>query len=109
MTTTPDCSCLIDPDEQDADTIDALEQDDAPAPLTALELGAEIVVSGPSMAVDPRTTDEWQAFASDAAEVCIARFAAAEADVTSAALTGLGRTSGVRFPRLGGVLHGRIE
>jgi hypothetical protein len=61
------------------------------------------------MAVDPRTTDDWQAFASDAAEACIARFAAAEADVTSAELTGLGRTSGVRFPRLGGVLHGRIE
>lgn len=44
----------------------------------------------------------------DAAERCIARFAACEADVTSAELAGLGRVSSVRFPRLGGVLHGRV-
>jgi hypothetical protein len=44
----------------------------------------------------------------DAAEVCIIRFAALEADVTSAELDGLGRVSSVRFPRLGGVLHGRV-
>ncbi len=51
----------------------------------------------------------WDTFASSAAEACIARFAASEADVTSAEITGLGRISGVRFPRLGGVLHGRVE
>jgi hypothetical protein len=43
-----------------------------------------------------------------AAELCIARFAASEGDVASAELHGLGRVSGTRFPRLGGVLHGRV-
>ncbi|HEU4842099.1 MAG TPA: hypothetical protein VFT09_11670 [Ilumatobacteraceae bacterium] len=44
----------------------------------------------------------------DAAEWCLLRFAALEADVTHADLTGVGRTSAMRFPRLGGVLHRRI-
>jgi hypothetical protein len=44
----------------------------------------------------------------DAAEWCIRRFAALETDVASAELTGVGRDSGVRFPRLGGLLHGRV-
>lgn len=43
-----------------------------------------------------------------AAERCIARFAAWEADVTSDDLIGHGRQSAARYPRLGGVLHGRI-
>lgn len=45
---------------------------------------------------------------SSAAEGCIARFAADEADLKSAELGGLGRVSGSRHPRLGGVLHGRL-
>lgn len=53
--------------------------------------------------------DAWHETASDVAEACIARFAANEADVSSSDIVGLGRVSGVRFPRLGGVLHGRIE
>jgi hypothetical protein len=69
---------------------------------TALVLAADLM---------PTQLVEWDgsSVASAAAEACIARFAAAEADVSSADLGGLGRTSGVRFPRLGGVLHGRIE
>jgi hypothetical protein len=45
---------------------------------------------------------------SEAAERCISRFAAHEADLGDAELVGLGRISAVRFPRLGGVLHGRV-
>jgi hypothetical protein len=88
---------LIDRDPMDTDDIE--DMDDI-APLTAIELGNELV-----------NCDElrWDAFASSAAEACITRFAAAEADVASADIHGLGRISGVRFPRLGGVLHGRVE
>lgn len=43
-----------------------------------------------------------------AAESCLVRFAALEADVSNGDLAGVGRVSAVRFPRLGGVLHGRI-
>jgi hypothetical protein len=43
-----------------------------------------------------------------AAEVCLTRFATDEADVSRGDLHGLGRASAVRFPRLGGVLHGRV-
>jgi hypothetical protein len=116
MTTTPRCSCVIDREELAADPaeladLDAAVFDDeaAPAPLTAIELGAEIVLSGAAVAVHPATSGAWEAPASDTAEACIARFAAAEAAVGSSDLAGLGRsTSGVRFPRLGGVLYGRI-
>jgi hypothetical protein len=120
MTTTPR-TCVIDRDELTGDVADvadvadvveldavALDDELAPAPLTAIELGAEIVLSGASMVVDSLTSGEWEALASDAAEACIARFADAEADVASSDLAGLGRTSGVRFPRLGGALYGRI-
>jgi len=60
-------------------------------------------------ALRDRRDDEWAgAPLTDVAERCITRFAAHEADVTRAELAGLGRVSSVRFPRLGGVLHGRV-
>jgi hypothetical protein len=56
--------------------------------------------------VDPH---EWASLAlTSPAEVCAIRFATHEADLESPDLTGLGRLSAVRFPRLGGVLRGRI-
>jgi hypothetical protein len=88
--------------------------DDAP------ELGDELDlqrVTGSSLAVfedglsglrDPRVDEGAGAPLTGAAERCITRFALHEADVTSAELAGLGRVSSVRFPRLGGVLHGRV-
>ena len=39
---------------------------------------------------------------------CVRRFAAAEADVADPTLAGLGRVSGARVARLGGLLHGRV-
>jgi hypothetical protein len=101
MTTTPHCTCVIDRE------LDASPPDDV-APLTAIELGAEIAMSVDVLDIDPFTSDGWESMRSEAAEACIARFAAAESDLTSSALSGLGRKSGARFPRLGGVLHGRV-
>jgi hypothetical protein len=101
MTTTPRCTCVIDRE------LDAAPPDDVP-PLTAIELEAEIAMSVAVLDIDPLTVDGWESVRTAAAEACIARFAAAEADLTSPALSGPGRTSGVRFPRLGGVLHGRV-
>jgi hypothetical protein len=43
------------------------------------------------------------------ADACIVRFAHLEADVSHGELVGLGRQSAARFPRLGGVLHERVE
>lgn len=43
------------------------------------------------------------------AEACLVHFAASEADVSTPDLAGLGRQSPARFPRLGGVLHGRVD
>jgi hypothetical protein len=60
----------------------------------------------PATVVDPGGRESFRL--SGAAEVCIARFAADEADVARADLHGLGRVSAVRYPRLGGVLHGRV-
>ena len=94
MTPSTAPTALIDRDVVDADD----EQDHDP--LTAIDLGTELVRCGEL---------RWDAFASGAAEACLARFAADEADVSSDDIVGLGRISGVRFPRLGGVLHGRIE
>jgi hypothetical protein len=60
----------------------------------------------PAAHVDTR---DWASFAPTApAEACLVRFAAHEADVADADLNGLGRQSAARFPRLGGVLHGRV-
>jgi hypothetical protein len=75
--------------------------------MDALELvGLPDTRNPHSTDVEPR---EWAWYReSDAAEACIARFAGREADVSSADLDGLGRVSGVRFPRLGGVLHGKV-
>ncbi len=39
---------------------------------------------------------------------CVRRFATVEANVTDPSLDGLGRVSGARVPRLGGLLHGRV-
>ena len=71
---------------------------------SSLELAAE------RSPVWPADQDRWDgtAFLSPSAEQCVIRFAAAEADVASPELVGLGRQSAVRFPRLGGVLHGRV-
>lgn len=60
----------------------------------------------PATVIDPR--DRAGYTLTGAAELCIARFAADEADVARDDLHGLGRVSAVRFPRLGGVLHGRV-
>jgi hypothetical protein len=99
MTTTAQLA-LVERDIVDIDDIDDIEDMDDTAPLTAIDLGTEIIPTGEL---------RWDAFASGAVEACIARFAANEADVSSADIVGLGRISGVRFPRLGGVLHGRIR
>jgi hypothetical protein len=82
---------IVDIEDDDMDETDT---------LTAIDLGTEIVRTGEL---------RWDAAASSAVEACIARFAAAEADVSSDDIVGFGRNSGVRFPRLGGVLHGRIQ
>jgi hypothetical protein len=96
MTPSTAPTALIDRDVVEVvDTHEALDD-----PLTAIDLGAGIVRCGEL---------RWDAFASSAAEACLARFAADEADVSSADIVGHGRISGVRFPRLGGVLHGRID
>ena len=72
---------------------------------TALQLAAERLPAG----IGERAS-RWEdaPFLNPAAEQCVVRFAAAEADVASSDPIGLGRTSAVRFPRLGGVLHGRV-
>jgi hypothetical protein len=77
------------------------------AALVAIDLGTEIVVSGDLLSEDPFAV--WPGSDTVAADACIDRFAAAEADVAADELIGLGRVSGVRFPRLGGVLFGRVE
>jgi hypothetical protein len=71
---------------------------------------ALVVHDGPWLDADPVVdAHDWARFAPTApAEACLVRFAAREADVSHAGLTGLGRQSPARFPRLGGVLHGRI-
>src|SRR4051794_39834419 len=84
----------------DIDDIEDVDDMDGIAPLTASDLGSEIFPDGEL---------HWDAFASSAVETCIVRFAAHEADVSSPDIVGLGRISGVRFPRLGGVLHNRIQ
>jgi hypothetical protein len=96
MTLSTAPTALIERDDRDVvDADDALDD-----PLTAIDLGTEIV----------RCAEMgWDASASSTAESCITRFAADEANVSSADIVGLGRVSGVRYPRLGGVLHGRIE
>ena len=76
--------------------------------LTAIDLNAEIGQAVDVLPTDP-FADGWAGAQSGAADACIARFAAAEADVTSDDVIGLGRVSGVRFPRLGGILFGRID
>lgn len=101
MSTTPHCTCIIDRE------LDAATPDDVP-PLTAIELGTQIAMSLDVVDIDALVADSRDSVLTDAAEACIARFAAAESDVTSSALSGLGRRSGARFPRLGGVLHGRL-
>jgi hypothetical protein len=93
MTPSTAATALIDRDIIEAD--DGLDE-----PFTAIDLSTEMVRCGEL---------ERDVFASSTAEACIARFAADEADVSSADIVGIGRISGVRFPRLGGVLHGRIE
>jgi hypothetical protein len=75
------------------------------ATMDALEL---VALPG---TVDASDTErrEWTWYReSDAAEACIARFARCEADVMSDDISGLGRVSGARCPRLGGVLHGKV-
>jgi hypothetical protein len=102
MDATPRSACVIERG------LDVAPPGDVPT-LTAGELGAEIATSLALLDVDPFAAGadhEWST--TDATEACISRFAAAEADVTSASLSGLGRKSGVRYPRLGGVLHGRV-
>ena len=95
-------------DRSTFDVADDTELDEPThAALVAIDLGSEIVLSGELLAEDPFAV--WPGSDTAAADECIARFAAAEADVTTDALIGLGRVSGVRFPRLGGVLFGRVE
>jgi hypothetical protein len=89
--------------------------DDAADALDDLDIGLEIgmslepFVDGLPVRRDQRgeRSDHTDAI-TDAAEHCIVRFAALEADVSTADLAGVGRVSAVRYPRLGGVLHGRI-
>jgi hypothetical protein len=106
-------SALMDRDAFDAEVEPDLGEDEMPhTPLTAIDLGTEIVLAGDLLPEDPFSSwssEDDTTHRLAAAEACIARFAAAEADVSSGDLVGLGRVSGVRFPRLGGVLHGRVE
>src|ERR1044071_8985461 len=102
------------PDQLELDVIDAefTEDDDVASDtphvmLTAIDLGAEIGRAVDVLPVDP-FNDGWGDH-SDAVEACIARFAESEADVRDENIVGLGRVSGVRFPRLGGVLFGRVD
>jgi hypothetical protein len=100
---------LLELDVIDAEFTEDGDVHDAPhVTLTAIDLGAEI-----GRAIDVLPTDPFAGSGADAhsgaAEACIARFAAAEADVSSDDIVGLGRVSGVRFPRLGGVLFGRVD
>ncbi len=76
--------------------------------LTAIDLTADIGRGIELVSTDPFTAGDAGAH-TRAIEACIARFAAAEADVASDDIVGLGRVSGVRFPRLGGVLFGRVD
>ena len=91
---------LLELDVIDAEYTEDGDADDAPQTLTAIDLSA--------LPTDPFTDGEFGANAR-AVEASIIRFAAAEADVTSDDIVGHGRVSGVRFPRLGGVLFGRID
>jgi len=88
---------------EDTDVHDATQ-----STLTAIDLSAEYGRARDGIPNDP-FADGGAGARSRAAEACIARFAAAEADVSSDDLVGLGRVSGVRFPRLGGVLFGRVD
>jgi len=74
-----------------------------------LVVGTSLVPLGVRVPVAAVDGPDWAGHVlSDAAEACIASFAGLEADVSSGELSGVGRVSAVRFPRLGGVLHGRI-
>jgi hypothetical protein len=95
--------------DRDTDDTEYTVDTDELAPLSAIDLGSEIVRSGELFPADPFAIPGWDWSASSAVEACIARFAADETDVSSPDIVGLGRISGVRFPRLGGVLHGRIQ
>ena len=102
------------PDLLELDVIDAefTEDDDVASDiprqtLTAIDLDAEIGRAIDRLPVDP-FSGGWTIH-SDAVEACIVRFAQSEADVTDDDIVGHGRVSGVRFPRLGGVLFGRVD
>jgi hypothetical protein len=109
MTTAPYPLDLLELDVIDAEFTEDGDAHDAPyMALTAIDLSAEIGRAIDVLPTDP-FADGVSGAHSSAAEACVARFAAAEADVTSDERIGLGRVSGVRFPRLGGVLFGRID
>ena len=100
---------LLELDVIDAEFTEDGDVHDAPhATLTAIDLSAEIGRGLDVLPTDPFTEGE-ATTSTRAVEACIARFAAAEADVTNDDIVGLGRVSGVRFPRLGGVLFGRVD
>jgi hypothetical protein len=92
--------------DADLDAGGAIADDTPTVPLTADELGTDIVLAD-RLDDDPFTASDRRV--SSAVEACIRRFAVAEADVTTPDVDGLGRVSGVRHPRLGGVLNGRVE
>ena len=100
---------VLELDVIDAEFTEDGDVHDAPhMSLTAIDLDAEISRALDVLPTDP-FTDGWAGGHSSAVEACITRFAAAEADVTSDDIVGLGRVSGVRFPRLGGVLFDRVD
>ena len=110
MTTTPAPAALMDRDVFDAELAeDTVGDQEARTRCSRRPTSApSCVPADESLPADPFVAG-WARRDSVAVEACIARFAVAEADVSSADLVGLGRVSGVRFPRLGGVLHGRFE
>ena len=64
----------------------------------------DVSISGPI----PEGSDWSRYLPTPPADACIVRFGQAEADVAHGDLIGLGRHSAARFPRLGGLLHGRV-
>lgn len=94
----------IRPDEDSSLDLPAEELEEPAGSLALAPFADELPSS-----LDDAGTDWSNGTFSTAAERCIARFAAAEADVASPELAGLGRVSGSRYPRLGGVLHGRLS
>ena len=112
---TEDPPVIAPPCRPDA-TDDAVAADDVqPGPRDGVP-GDDVLVGSeplatplvPALLVDVAGGERGSSRPTGAAEVCLVRFARLEADVSDPDLSGVGRVSASRFPRLGGVLHGRI-